>query len=470
MYDKSDILGLSSCFILLGSCLLYLNFGITNLDGIYVLSSLSEINGLEALVETNQYFNLALLIMSVGYLFKVSAAPFHFWSPAIWSGISYMWERLSNSGNLLELLIPNYIRKAISGWTNHSCKVTSQKTYENNVEYRGSKSDIFNLKTKFKIISVKEQRVDGSQFIHLTQLRYTLLDFERNSLIKIPSNQNQQRRVYSTVKIDKAKILKETNELTLLSIAPSCSVSSSPTVSEKIYPNSDTCKGQILSENKKKSGIYMFENTINGKRYIGSSDNLNRRFSYYFNVNYLLKNKCMAICCALIKHGFSKFSLTILEYCEVSELLEREKYWWKLFKPEYNIAQDPSAPFSGRKHSDKSKTIMSDAKKIHNPGGFKPGENHPNYGQTLSDETKTKISDTKKGRNLSDETKTKIQDAQPTSQPIEVTDLETKTTTSYNSIREAAKALDIRWTTIKNYIARNQQKPYKGQYTFKKIE
>jgi NADH-ubiquinone oxidoreductase chain 2 len=70
--------GLSSCFILLGSCLLYLNSGITNLDGIYVLSSLSEVNGKEAIVETNKYLNLALLIMSVGYLFKVSAAPFHF--------------------------------------------------------------------------------------------------------------------------------------------------------------------------------------------------------------------------------------------------------------------------------------------------------------------------------------------------------------------------------------------------------
>jgi NADH-ubiquinone oxidoreductase chain 2 len=75
--------GLSSCFILLGSCLLYLNSGITNLDGIFVLSSLSEVNGKEAIVETNKYLNLALLIMSVGYLFKVSAAPFHFWSPDV---------------------------------------------------------------------------------------------------------------------------------------------------------------------------------------------------------------------------------------------------------------------------------------------------------------------------------------------------------------------------------------------------
>ena len=33
------------------------------------------------------YFNLALIIMSVGFLFKVSAAPFHFWSPDVYDGI-----------------------------------------------------------------------------------------------------------------------------------------------------------------------------------------------------------------------------------------------------------------------------------------------------------------------------------------------------------------------------------------------
>ena len=58
-----------------------------------------------------------------------------------------------------------------------------------------------------------------------------------------------------------------------------------PTVPEKVlpklYPNSYTCKEKILSENKNKSGIYMFRNSINGKRYIGSSENLNRRFSEF---------------------------------------------------------------------------------------------------------------------------------------------------------------------------------------------
>jgi len=35
--------GLSSCFILLGSALLYVNSGTTNLDGIYLISSFSDI-------------------------------------------------------------------------------------------------------------------------------------------------------------------------------------------------------------------------------------------------------------------------------------------------------------------------------------------------------------------------------------------------------------------------------------------
>src|SRR6195952_5760368 len=41
--------GLSSCFILLGSALLYVNSGTTNLDNIYVISSISEIEDLTSL-------------------------------------------------------------------------------------------------------------------------------------------------------------------------------------------------------------------------------------------------------------------------------------------------------------------------------------------------------------------------------------------------------------------------------------
>jgi hypothetical protein len=49
--------------------------------------------------------------------------------------------KLSNSGDTLKLLVPNYIRKIISGWTNYSGTVISQKISEKIMGYRGSKSD-----------------------------------------------------------------------------------------------------------------------------------------------------------------------------------------------------------------------------------------------------------------------------------------------------------------------------------------
>jgi len=90
--------GLSSCFILLGTSLLYANSGTTNLDGIYVITSLSDLanNADIALAEPQHailywyksyYINFSLLILSVGFLFKVSAAPFHFWSPDVYDAI-----------------------------------------------------------------------------------------------------------------------------------------------------------------------------------------------------------------------------------------------------------------------------------------------------------------------------------------------------------------------------------------------
>lgn len=84
--------GLSSCFILLGSGLLYANTGTTNLDNIYLISSSLDCN-YESDIFVNTYLykidllSTALIIMSVGFLFKVSAAPFHFWSPDVYDGI-----------------------------------------------------------------------------------------------------------------------------------------------------------------------------------------------------------------------------------------------------------------------------------------------------------------------------------------------------------------------------------------------
>lgn len=82
--------GLSSCFILLGTSFLYTNTGTTSLDGFYLIANLSDIkNNVYNIIYwySTNYINFSLLIMLVGFLFKIGAAPFHFWSPDVYDAI-----------------------------------------------------------------------------------------------------------------------------------------------------------------------------------------------------------------------------------------------------------------------------------------------------------------------------------------------------------------------------------------------
>lgn len=81
--------GLSSCFILLGSALLYSNTGTTSLDNIYIINNIcdvKEIINFQSWYDSS-FIHLCLIIMVTGFLFKISAAPFHFWSPDVYDGI-----------------------------------------------------------------------------------------------------------------------------------------------------------------------------------------------------------------------------------------------------------------------------------------------------------------------------------------------------------------------------------------------
>jgi len=83
---------------------------------------------------------------------------------------------------------------------------------------------------------------------------------------------------------------------------------------------------------------------------------------------------------------------------------------------------------------------MSDAaKKIDHSGRFKPGQ-------------------------------PRVERSGKPSQQIEVTDIKNNTTTSYNSMSEAARVLNLpSYKAISDYIKNNQKKPYKGRYTFQNI-
>ena len=113
---------------------------------------------------------------------------------ALWSRISQLCLKLSNSGNTLKLLILNYIRKNISGWINYSGIVISKKIRETNMGYRGSKSALCGS------FVVKEQRADGNWYPSKRYLRYALMDFESSYQVRFPSKQLRLKiLLFSTV-------------------------------------------------------------------------------------------------------------------------------------------------------------------------------------------------------------------------------------------------------------------------------
>jgi len=199
----------------------------------------------------------------------------------------------------------------------------------------------------------------------------------------------------------------------------------------------------------------MWKNSNNGKCYIGSAVDLSNRLLFYYSFKAIensLKKSQSHIYKAILKHGHGNFSLTILEYCSPEQCIQREDYYLCSLPHEYNILPKAGSRL-GHNHSDKTKKQISDSM---------TGENHPMYGKNHTEETKTIISKAKKGQS-------RPEGAGSPSQAIEVTDIKNNTTISYDSISEAAKALNIKQSTITSYILRNQKKPYIGIYTFKKV-
>jgi NADH-ubiquinone oxidoreductase chain 2 len=71
--------GLSSCIILLGAGIVYAYTGLTNFESLYSLISVTENNNVI------QGLSLGLILIIAGFLFKIAAAPLHFWAPDVYN-------------------------------------------------------------------------------------------------------------------------------------------------------------------------------------------------------------------------------------------------------------------------------------------------------------------------------------------------------------------------------------------------
>lgn len=133
----------------------------------------------------------------------------------------------------------------------------------------------------------------------------------------------------------------------------------------KSYVNVADNKSLIYKENKNRSGIYLWNNLITSKSYIGSSVNLKKRIADYLslqNLNIQLIRNRSLIYSAILKYGIEKFQLHILEYCDKDILLKREQYYIDTLKPKYNLLTVTVSRL-GVKHTKESIKKISESKK-----------------------------------------------------------------------------------------------------------
>jgi group I intron endonuclease len=110
-----------------------------------------------------------------------------------------------------------------------------------------------------------------------------------------------------------------------------------------------------------KSGIYAFRNLENGKVYVGQSKNVLTRKKQHERGD---TNNSRRFHNAMNKHGAEGFEFTVLEYCAIELLDEREGYWIvqlnSLYPNGYNLTTGGGA---FQKHHEETKKKFSENQK-----------------------------------------------------------------------------------------------------------
>jgi len=166
-----------------------------------------------------------------------------------------LWDKLSNSGNALKLMVPSHSRNWIGGWTNHSCMVISHKMIEIKMGYRGSKSAMF----KSIVASLFSTLSRLLIFLLLlyqecTFVWYFFSNYYCGQLVIFLSYSVQNKsvavRLFNITKFSSA-LRSKAFGLSVINYS-----TDSSGVPVKVYSNADIQKLQIIEENRSRSGVY----------------------------------------------------------------------------------------------------------------------------------------------------------------------------------------------------------------------
>lgn len=144
------------------------------------------------------------------------------------------------------------------------------------------------------------------------------------------------------------------------------------------------------------SGVYKIINIINGKFYIGSSENLERRRREHFRELKSNRHANKKLQHSYNKYGKDNFKFEIIEYVkDVDSLFNIEQKWLDELRPYdkcvgYNIATNTTSGMKGRKHSEETKRKFSEMRK---------GEKNCNFGKKMPREAVEKMRIKNSGEN-----------------------------------------------------------------------
>src|ERR1700677_4923302 len=156
--------------------------------------------------------------------------------------------------------------------------------------------------------------------------------------------------------------------------------------------------------------IYIFQNKINNKIYVGQATNFTARVKQHIR-NAKNGKKNHHFYSALSKYGIDQFNYFIIEDLECKkELDEAEKFWIQYFRSwDREIGYNLTFGGNGQIPTKETREKMSLAK-LGKPNPNMQGENHPLYGITgkqhhrygvpHTDEAKKKIAEANVGRDF----------------------------------------------------------------------
>lgn len=220
-------------------------------------------------------------------------------------------------------------------------------------------------------------------------------------------------------------------------------------------------------------GIYIITNLITGKRYIGQSIDIQRRFHDHRCISHE-SNRHLKY--ALAKYGKENFKYEVLEECDESELNEKERYYIEKLKPEYNVAnggQDSLRRYPDeikKKISEKSKEQWANMSDEEKKARIKNNLKGPRKGHAVSEKTKQKLRDKNLGKKQSLETIEKRRETLKNKKLngyVRTNDANKKkvicieTGNIYESVKSAAESIGANPTNV-SAMLKGRQKSVKG--------